>query len=311
MSTSIVTCDSCHTENRVSTNLIGKRIRCGACKIEFKTSVNIGAKCKLCTHITKNEISLSDGGGVHDSCLKGLNDEIYSLVDSFNKKRLKRLSIEQKIKVRKNIIFHVKSLFKIPEVETEDLLLMSSRLSKELDEASIFIENRKEILSSIYDYFLTYPPDWDSRRATVFIIDGRFCSVCRSRSKSQLHVHHITPLSKGGSNQLSNLQVLCESCHSIKHGDMNFSDKNYSSENAFSKRVIVIKNAIENSKKIEFEYRKPSDEKYQKRTILPEKLLNKDHVHTSETTLCVSGYCELRRANRIFALKRMKGLKSF
>jgi hypothetical protein len=309
MSSSIVTCDSCHTENRVSSNLIGKRIRCGACRIEFKTSFNIGSKCKLCTFITKNEISLSDGGSVHHSCLKSLNDEIYSLVDSFNKKRLNRLSIEQKIKSRSNIIFHVKTLFKSPEVETEDLVLMSSRLSKELEEASSFIKKRKEIISSIYDYFLTYPPDWDARRAEVFIIDGRFCSVCRS--KSQLQVHHITPLSKGGSNHLSNLQVLCESCHSVKHGGINFSDKNYSSENAFSKRVIVIKYAIENSKKIEFEYRKPSDKKYQKRTILPEKLLNKDHVHTSETTLCVSGYCELRRANRIFALKRMKGLKSF
>lgn len=237
-----------------------------------------------------------------------MNDEIYSLIDSFDRKRLNKLSIDKKIKVRSNIIFHVKSLFKSPELETEDLVLMSSRLSKELDEASRFIEKRKEILYSIYDYFITYPPDWDTRRAAVFIIKGRFCSVCRS--KSQLHVHHITPLSKGGSNQLSNLQVLCESCHSHKHGGINFSDQNFSSENAFENRVILIKDAIENSKKIEFEYRKPSDKKYQKRTIIPERLLNKDHVHTSETTLCVSGYCELRMANRIFALKRMKGLKS-
>jgi 5-methylcytosine-specific restriction endonuclease McrA len=33
-----------------------------------------------------------------------------------------------------------------------------------------------------------------------------------------LHVHHIQPLSKGGSNDSSNLQTLCKQCHEQAHG---------------------------------------------------------------------------------------------
>lgn len=41
------------------------------------------------------------------------------------------------------------------------------------------------------------------------------CPMCRAKGRLQLteEVHHIVPLSQGGSNERSNLQALCIACH--------------------------------------------------------------------------------------------------
>lgn len=44
--------------------------------------------------------------------------------------------------------------------------------------------------------------------------DGRLCRSCGTTQK--LTVDHIVPLSRGGTNDLDNLQLLCRSCNSIK-----------------------------------------------------------------------------------------------
>jgi len=69
-----------------------------------------------------------------------------------------------------------------------------------------------------------YPPDWDTRRIAVLQRDSYTCSNCGVRSgpyggdsAPPLHVHHVVPLSDGGSNRLSNLTTLCESCHNDAH----------------------------------------------------------------------------------------------
>lgn len=84
-----------------------------------------------------------------------------------------------------------------------------------------------------------YPPDWQRRRALVFIRDGGRCQSEQHRGgtcgwlrcePSQIwnfaynvrlledaHVDHIKLISFGGSHDLSNLQLLCARCHSLKH----------------------------------------------------------------------------------------------
>jgi len=66
-----------------------------------------------------------------------------------------------------------------------------------------------------------YPPDWDTRRRTVYRRDEYRCAVCGAgggpNGDAKLHAHHRTPLSEGGTNELSNLVTLCEECHERQH----------------------------------------------------------------------------------------------
>jgi len=51
-------------------------------------------------------------------------------------------------------------------------------------------------------------------RAAVFGRDGYQCRICGSTAK--LVLDHIVPISRGGSDDLGNLQTLCWSCNSRK-----------------------------------------------------------------------------------------------
>jgi len=64
--------------------------------------------------------------------------------------------------------------------------------------------------------FPEYPSNWDDLRREVLELDGYRCQNC-GRSTKRLHIHHIVPLSAGGSNDISNLVCLCEECHSVEH----------------------------------------------------------------------------------------------
>lgn len=67
-----------------------------------------------------------------------------------------------------------------------------------------------------------YPDDWDQRRKKVYRRDGYECQRCGASGgmggNAELHAHHKTPKSEGGSHSLSNLQTLCRDCHSQVHG---------------------------------------------------------------------------------------------
>ncbi len=70
-------------------------------------------------------------------------------------------------------------------------------------------------------------PEWDDLgRETqtrslsvrqILAVAGASCAVCGS--KRDLAIDHVVPLSQGGTNAVSNLQVLCEGHHLEKHAD--------------------------------------------------------------------------------------------
>lgn len=64
---------------------------------------------------------------------------------------------------------------------------------------------------------------WWKIRDECFERDGHLCKHCgkdiRSSSKPG-EAHHIVPVSKGGTNELSNLITLCYDCHKIEHSHM-------------------------------------------------------------------------------------------
>ena len=54
-------------------------------------------------------------------------------------------------------------------------------------------------------------------RHEVFRRDGYRCRECGATNKeTTLHVDHILPVSQGGTNEISNLQTLCQKCNLAK-----------------------------------------------------------------------------------------------
>jgi 5-methylcytosine-specific restriction endonuclease McrA len=68
-----------------------------------------------------------------------------------------------------------------------------------------------------------YPSSqWRERRELVLERDERTCQNCGTSAtdlEATLHVHHKTPVTDGGSDDLSNLVTLCPSCHRGLHAD--------------------------------------------------------------------------------------------
>jgi 5-methylcytosine-specific restriction endonuclease McrA len=66
-----------------------------------------------------------------------------------------------------------------------------------------------------------YPEHWQQRREKCLDSDEFACQKCGAQGgpngSAQLHVHHIKPKSKGGSDKLSNLITVCHSCHEEVH----------------------------------------------------------------------------------------------
>ena len=277
--------------------------------------------CRLCGLAVEDDMYLSDGRVIHEACLTQLEknrEEIESTLQRLQiqkaNQKAKLSQLKDEIRRRDGITFAILSLFAPPRIATEqiqeDILIVEKdieNLSIKLSSLSTELPRVKSKLTSIYDYYLTYPPDWSERRQQVVNRDGEQCSVCGNYY--HLHLHHVSPLSKGGSNKIFNLKVLCKDCHSKVHGGRDFSGVFTPSESAFSRQIAAIRSAANRGKKITFEYKKPSDKSYLKRVVLPYGLINMPHRRNYGNTLCVEGFCELRNTDRTFALKRMKQLK--
>lgn len=55
---------------------------------------------------------------------------------------------------------------------------------------------------------------WFSIREKVLIRDNYKCVFCGKRANE---VHHIIPLSRGGTTSMTNLVSVCLSCHNKRH----------------------------------------------------------------------------------------------
>ncbi len=56
-----------------------------------------------------------------------------------------------------------------------------------------------------------YPQDWDIRKDKCLARDGNRCRLCGAVER--LHIHHVKPISFGGSHSMQNLITLCGACH--------------------------------------------------------------------------------------------------
>lgn len=63
-----------------------------------------------------------------------------------------------------------------------------------------------------------YSEDWPIISEKIKKRDNHSCVICSS--KITLEVHHIIPLSRGGTNHPTNLITLCENHHKARHKHM-------------------------------------------------------------------------------------------
>ena len=178
---------------------------------------------------------------------------------------------------------------------------------REIDENENILEKLTEkqkelnkIIISLYDYWPTYPPDWEERKVSARNRIG-FCERC-FKSHIILHVHHKVHISRGGNHKLENLEVLCEDHHSSAHGGRKFDYKGRNSESSFAKKLKTLRNAIASEAMIRFSYTRRDGQK-SVRTVIPEKFKR------IKSSLCIHGYCYLRNEPRTFAIKRMMNLR--
>lgn len=87
-------------------------------------------------------------------------------------------------------------------------LVFSARRSKILDLGNAWIKRGPDVP-------ISRPPIKKAIRDAVLARDGRVCSACGT--EKQLTIDHIRPVSRGGTDDLFNLQVLCRNCNSRKH----------------------------------------------------------------------------------------------
>ena len=211
-------------------------------------------RCVLCNKEVKDETALTNGQAVHHECKIQLENAIESFEANiiFYDNRIARFGAD--IKKKDGALYRAVNIFK--DVDREIYTIAQSlTTAKSSRQRTLWrIADRKAKLNIIYDYFPTYPDDWDERRKTVTERDGDSCSICGNDGNLQLH--HATPLSKGGSNKISNLVLLCNFCHSNEHGGRDFSREYHNDETAFAKRVSTLQNAIRFEARVEFLYRK-------------------------------------------------------
>lgn len=70
---------------------------------------------------------------------------------------------------------------------------------------------------------IDYGENWKNISAFIKKRDDYTCTTCGKKFPAcspYLHVHHIIPLSKGGTNEASNLTTLCYQCHVDNHPHM-------------------------------------------------------------------------------------------
>lgn len=92
----------------------------------------------------------------------------------------------------------------------------------------VYCEEHEKIMNRHYEHFQRgysagkrYGRSWKKIR-DKYVRSHPYCELCFREGKMVPveEVHHIVPLSRGGTNDESNLMSLCRSCHEKIHHEM-------------------------------------------------------------------------------------------
>ncbi len=264
--------------------------------------------CKICKSSAAKEewIYLTDGSRIHSACYDQISSYISNKETELDELKRKKEELRKKWKRERGFIAKIRRIFSSEIFDEQVFWSETNMLSEAIDTLSKYIIEKREkidlILCKLYDFWPEIPPDWEDRRQ-LLIDEFNYCTQCKkfgTRSTS-LHVHHIVPISKGGSHRLSNLEVLCEKCHQRKHHRRSFpyQDKPYLS--SIQKKIQTFQNAIDKSKYLKFNYRLYSGEK-DKHIVKP------IGIKRSSETILLYGFCYLSNQERKFSISKISNV---
>jgi ssDNA-binding Zn-finger/Zn-ribbon topoisomerase 1 len=87
---------------------------------------------------------------------------------------------------------------------------------KHFHDPSAHLTEKDRLVLKIFNNWPGYPPFWTYLRAVVINRDSNRCQVTGCPSRLGLHVHHIRPVSMGGSHTPDNLVSLCDFHHALE-----------------------------------------------------------------------------------------------
>ena len=101
-------------------------------------------------------------------------------------------------------------------------------------DAKHYLDQRSAV--DIHGRELLYGEDMLIRRAEVYVRARGFCAHCgRHRDYDAIEMDHIKPRGKGGTDDVSNLQMLCADCHRRKHVQVRFGENRIQAARDFDK----------------------------------------------------------------------------
>lgn len=78
------------------------------------------------------------------------------------------------------------------------------------------LTNRDQKILKVFNHWPGYPPFWKYLRSIVINRDLNMCQVTGCPSRLELHVHHMRPISEGGTHIPDNLVSLCAFHHALE-----------------------------------------------------------------------------------------------
>ena len=127
-------------------------------------------------------------------------------------------NIDKKVKMRQEILLKCEeALLKYNLLCEKENILKSESVVTELSNVRI---GKKTL--SLFKVIggEDYGKNWETIRTSVLERDNYQCQESDGYCTAVLHVHHILPLTKGGTNEFNNLITLCLYHHSLKHEHM-------------------------------------------------------------------------------------------
>jgi len=231
----------------------------------------------LCRQGGPPDINLPNGSGVHQHCVADIERQIERVRRSCEDLAKQERVANEKVSERDSLRFKIRSFFSQPIEPRQSLERKARALSEERKKASVLLAELESKRTALFDYWPSYPPDWDSRRDEVEQRLGKRCTGCRRRVNG-LHLHHIQFLSKGGSNRPDNLTLLCERCHSKAHDGRDlsglFGKDTPRDPNRVPSNAELLQQAIAQGRTVVFEYRARGDRRYQQRSVRPAELFD-------------------------------------